>query len=80
MLAPGRLWLDGHNLSVDSSVGICALWCVVHRVWDLGDVSFCDQGIVPFDNLADSVEKCGDILGEMELDDVIQGERILILA
>ena len=43
-------------------------------------MSFCDQGIVPFDNLADSVEKCGDILGEMELDDVIQGERILILA
>ena len=35
---------------------------------------------MPFDNLADSAEKCGDVLGEMELDDVVQGVRILILA
>ena len=31
------------------------------------------QGLVPFDNLADSAEKCSDVLGEMELDDVIRG-------
>lgn len=36
----------------------------------------CVQGSVPFDNLADSAEKCGDVLGEMELNDVVQGTRI----
>ena len=43
-------------------------------------MSLCAQGSVPFDNLADSAEKCSDVLGEMELDDVVQGVRILILA
>lgn len=33
---------------------------------------------MPFDNLADSVEKCNDVLDEMELDDVVQGARILL--
>jgi hypothetical protein len=37
------------------------------------------QGIVPFDNLADSAEKCGDVLGEMELEDVVQGVRAITL-
>ena len=37
------------------------------------------QGIVPFDNLADSAEKCGDVLAEREMDDVIQGVRIVNL-
>ncbi len=37
------------------------------------------QGIVPFDNLADSAEKCGDVQGEMELEDVVQGVRAITL-
>ena len=32
------------------------------------------QGLVPFDNLADTAEKCSDIFNEMELQDVVQGE------
>lgn len=34
---------------------------------------------MPFDNLADSTEKCDDVLSEMELDDVVQGLKFVTI-